>query len=143
MPVALAWEEVCHPAAARFSSRLAQGRRQVQSYRIPAWILISQIPAAPGGIAGALSLVALSDPAGINTGIAHIATFSVTITGDAGDTVTIMSDILPITANVVDDGTLLGTPIDADIANFGSLTFTVSAVPEPSTWLGCSLVLVD
>ncbi len=92
-----------------------------------------------GGLAGALSFVISSDPAGINNGVAHIATFGVTITGLVGDTVTVTSGALPIDGNVVDDGSLFGTSIDAAIANFGSVTFTVTAVPEPSTWAFCGL----
>ncbi|APZ96388.1 PEP-CTERM sorting domain-containing protein [Fuerstiella marisgermanici] len=100
------------------------------------------------GLGGVQALALL--PAGIGTGIAHIATFAATITGGVGDTVTISADTLglnaagtlPVVGNQLFGSLPPAGNLDAALgsfaapgagASFGSLTFEVAAVPEPST----------
>lgn len=94
------------------------------------------------GLASALSSISILPPpapAGILTGIAHIATFTVEVTGAVGSTVTIDSDILGLAAGgvgTVDGNVLFGGPsIDPDVSSFGSVTLSVTAIPEPSSLL--------
>lgn len=105
------------------------------------------------GLGGALSAISLFPPplpAGISSGVAHIATFAATITGGVGDMVTISADTLGLVAPA-GPGSVVGnrvfgtsTNLDAVLgsfatpgtgASFGSLTFEVAAIPEPSTLL--------
>ncbi|MEZ6132035.1 MAG: PEP-CTERM sorting domain-containing protein [Planctomycetaceae bacterium] len=100
-------------------------------------------------LGGVLSIAGFPG-AGITSGIAHIATFAATITGGVGDTVTISADTLglnaagtsPVVGNALFGVIPPANNLDAALgsfaapgagASFGSLTFEVAAVPEPST----------
>lgn len=94
------------------------------------------------GIANVLSsinLMGVPSPAGIVSGIAHIATFTLEVTGNGGDFITIGSDILgAATGGGTVDGNVIfgGGSIDGDVT-FDTLTLSVSGavIPEPSSLL--------
>ncbi|MCR9202890.1 MAG: PEP-CTERM sorting domain-containing protein [Planctomycetaceae bacterium] len=94
------------------------------------------------GIANVLSsinLIGVPSPAGIVSGIAHIATFTLEVTGNGGDFITIGSDILgAATGGGTIDGNVIfgGGSIDGDVT-FDALTLSVSGavIPEPSSLL--------
>lgn len=102
------------------------------------------------GLANVLSSINLLGmppvPAGILTGVAHIATFTVDVTGNAGETVTVGSNVLGLAAGgggTVDGNVLFGGgSIDADVTSFGSVTLSIAGavIPEPSSLLMAGLL---
>lgn len=101
------------------------------------------------GLGGVLAAPAVNflTGAGIGTGVAHIATFTLQVMGAAGTDVTISSDTLGLNflgSLPVEGNTTLQTATNLDAiltdfattpGNFDSVTLTVSAavIPEPST----------
>lgn len=133
---------------ADFGTTVAQGAAELTTPGLGGTLSTITIPAFP----------MLPVPAGIATGIAHIATYTVAVTGAAGSTVTVSSDTLGLSTVggglTVDGNVLFGvappdnnldtilTSFAATPGNFDSVTLTVgaAAVPEAST-LFCAALL--
>ena len=106
-----------------------------------------QVPGL-ANVLSSINLLAMPPvPAGILTGVAHIATFTVDVTGNAGETVTVGSNVLGLAAgggSTVDGNVLFsgGGSIDGDVTSFGSVTLSIAGavIPEPSSLLMASLL---